>query len=108
MVDFNETAEAAYLETLIETGLFSREEAEKEVAARMATIPATPTAIRATFADCGFDKRLVNALIAFGCVDPTDVLALSRWQLTVIPNVGPKGRAQIEAYRRKVVPGGAS
>ena len=35
-------------------------------------------------------------------IDPADVLALSRWQLTVIPMVGPKGRAQIEAYRERL------
>ena len=54
------------------------------------------------FDETGFDRRLVNALLAFGCNDPTEVLALSRWQLTVIPMVGPKGRAQIEAYRERV------
>jgi hypothetical protein len=59
------------------------------------------------FADCGFDRRLVNALIAFGYTDPAQLLPLSSRELTYIINVGPKGRAAIEAWRQraKAVPG---
>jgi hypothetical protein len=46
---------------------------------------------------CGFDKRLANALVAYGCNTPADVLALTPWPLTVIPNLG-----QIEAYRERI------
>jgi hypothetical protein len=54
------------------------------------------------FHDCGFDNRLISALIAFGITHPDQLMQLSPRELTWIPDVGPKGRAAIEPYRERM------
>ena len=59
---------------------------------------------RAAFAECGFDTRLITALIAFGYTHPQQLLPLTARELTWIPDVGPKGRSAIRAYQERGPP----
>jgi hypothetical protein len=54
----------------------------------------------AQFRALGFNKRLSTALAIDG-FDPKRLLTADRRRLTLIPNVGKKGLAEIEAYRAR-------
>jgi hypothetical protein len=96
--------EAEAIRRLIELGLKAAVDRDRGTNREMADLTTAKPA--EAFAECGFDKRLIRALIADGgYTHPRQLLSLSRRELNSLINVGPKGRAAIEMYRERVTGG---
>ena len=60
-------------------------------------------AAEASYRRVGISTRhLIHALLVHGIASPDQLLQLGRRELKLIPGVGKKGLAEIEAYRVRV------